>query len=255
MKRPRTARKINRTGDIRKDLSQAQLSGVGSVALAFNEAETLIDILVSLALGLLTNTANEVTSRINGVDGKIELAKIRLRELSADQKTMELITATLSETGFKEYKRYRDAVIHARILDAPTGIALGPTKRGKNDEVLLTVSALDGLYDRLVIVRLELIEACNIAARLFSERRWAPAKGVAPAPANPLAHALGKVDPPKRQFEQDIQDCLSRYQEHQKRRLSLPPLPEFPEEPPGPSGLEDYGARQPPPEGLPSDSD
>ena len=80
------------------------------MALAYNEAEVLIDILMSLVLGLLTNTANEVTSRINGIDGKIELAKIGIRELGADEKTMGLLGQTLGDAGFKEYKKYRDAV-------------------------------------------------------------------------------------------------------------------------------------------------
>ena len=179
MRRPLTARKGKRSGDIRKDLSETQLAGIGSIALAYNEAEVLIDILVSLVLGLLTNTAHEVTSRINGIDGKIELAKIGMRELGADENTIALLGQSLGDAGFKEYKKYRDAVVHARVLDAPTGIALSPAKRGKLDEVLLTVDALNGLYDRLALVRLELIEACNIAIRLFSERRWAPIRAAA----------------------------------------------------------------------------
>lgn len=230
MRRPITTRKGKRTGDIRKDLNEAQLAGIGSIALAYNEAEVLIDILVSLVLGLLTNTAHEVTSRINGIDGKIELAKIGMRELGADEKTVALLGQTFGDAGFKEYKKYRDAVIHARVLDAPTGIALSPAKRGKLDEVLLTVDALNGLYERLAFVRLELIEACNIAIRLFSERRWAPIRKAA-STLTPNADRLAAIaDLPKRQYEQEIQAALSRYQEHQKNRLSLPPLPEFPEE-------------------------
>lgn len=235
MRRPITSRKGKRTGDIRKDLSDAQLAGIGSIALAYNEAEALIDILVSLVLGLLTNTANEVTSRINGIDGKIELAKIGMRELGADENTIGLLGQSLGDAGFKEYKKYRDAVIHARILHAPSGIALSPAKRGKLDEVLLTVDALNGLYNRLTLVRLELIEACNVAIRLFSERRWAPVRAIAMQAATPpLERALGLFDPPKRQYEQEIQEALSRYLQHQKRRLSLPPLPQFPEESPIP---------------------
>jgi hypothetical protein len=117
-----------------------------------------------------SHTANEVLSRINGVDGKIELAKIGMLELSADEQTVNLLAQTLGEAGFKEHKKYRDAVIHARVSDAPAGIALSPARRGKIDEVLLTVDALNGLYDRLALVRLELIEACNIAIRLHLVR-------------------------------------------------------------------------------------
>jgi hypothetical protein len=249
MRRSRTIfRHSRRSGDIRKDLTAEQLAGIGGVTLAYNEAEVLIDILMSLSLGLLTHSAHEVTSRINGIDGKIELAKIGMRELGADQKTTDLLGGSLGDGGFKSYKKYRDAVIHARVLDAPAGIALSPSNRGKIDEVLLTVEALNGLYDRLVLVRQELIEACNISIRLFTERRMGPIrKSATEAAADPLQRALAIVDLPKRQYEQEIQDCLSRFQEHQKNRLSLPRLPEFPVEPPIPQATE-----APPPQSEPS---
>jgi hypothetical protein len=56
-------------------------------------------------------------------------------------------------------KQYRDAVIHARVLNAPAGLAQSPGKRGKTNEVLLTLGALDGLCERLALLRRELIEA------------------------------------------------------------------------------------------------
>ena len=225
---------MQRTGDIRKDLTESQLAGVGSVALAYNEAEILIDILMSLALGIFTFIANDVTGRINGIDGKIEIAKKAMKLIAASDEVNKLLSETLGDGGFSLYKKYRDAVIHARILDAPAGIGLSPARRGEVQEVLLTASALNGLYDRLVIIRLELIEACNIAIRSFSDRRWTPLRAL-------LDPSDSKAYLPKRQYEQEIQACLSRYREHQKRRLLLPPLPEFPEEPPVPQSMEEYG--------------
>jgi len=216
-----------RSGDIRKDVTEAQLAGIGSVALAYNEAEVLVDILMSLSLGLLTASAPEIVGRINGVEGKFELAKIGMREIGASEAVMALLGQSLGDSGFARYKKYRDAVIHSRILNVPAAIALTHGKRGKIDEVLLSVDALNGLYDRLVLIRLELIEACNIAIRLLTNRRVGDmVKSM--AGINPLASKLvGQPTPP---FEQDIQDVMARYREHQTRRLSLPPLPEFPDE-------------------------
>jgi hypothetical protein len=79
MKRPSKNRSEKRTGDIRKDLTQNQLAWIGSVALAFNEAETQLDLLLLVAFSL-GDVAHELTSRINGVDGKVELAKIGIAQ-------------------------------------------------------------------------------------------------------------------------------------------------------------------------------
>jgi hypothetical protein len=239
MKRSRTSVNHRRTGDIRKDLTQEQLAGIGSIALAYNEVEMTINALVGLSCGILTKVANEVTSRINGIDGKIEIIKAGLREYILGEEFFSMIGEAFGENGFKSYKKYRDAVIHARILDAPLAIALSPPKRGKTEEVLLSVDALDGLYNRLVILRLELNEICMIAICLFSDRHLMSVMRAVRAGFPAPEHIS---DLPRRQFAQEIQENLSRCQAHQKRRLSLPPLPEFPEEPPFPSGLEDYGA-------------
>jgi len=240
MRRSRTVRHGKRSGDIRKDVSEAQLAAIGSVALAYNEAEVLIDILMALALGLFTRVAHDVTDRINGMEGKVEIVKIAMREIGASEETMALLGETLGEnSGFRLYKKYRDAVIHARILDAPTAIALTPANRGKVDEVLLTVEALNGLFERLALVRLELIEACNIAIRLRTELRWAPIRNAAEATSADKDRAAQIGDLPKRQFEQEIQEALSRYREHQRSRRSLQPLPEFREEPPSHPMTED----------------
>jgi hypothetical protein len=167
------------------------------------------------------------SDRINGIDGKIELAKVGLRDLGAADDLLNSASETLGQDGFSKYKKYRDAVIHARILDAPTGIAISPAKRGKRQEVLITVNALNALYDRLVLVRNELIEICQITIRLYTTRRWGPMSQIA---AQIVPNAGQIPGPPTRQIEQEIQEALSRYRVLRKRRQSLPPLPEFPDE-------------------------
>ena len=227
MKRLRTSRKTKRTGDIRKDLSDAQLAAIGAAAIAYNEAEVLIDILFNTALGLSPAMVPDLTSRINGVDGKIELAKIAMKDLGASDEAMQLIAQSLGQDGFTLMKQYRDAVVHARVLDAPAGLAQSPGKRGKTNEVLLTVDALNGLYERLALIRRELIEAYQITLRLFVDRYISK---MAVHLRQPAPHLAAIADLGQSHSESKIQAAIVRYREHQNRRLSLPPLPEFPDE-------------------------
>lgn len=230
MKRLHSTHPGNRTGDIKRDLTEKQLAGIGSAALAYNEAEVLIDALLSFALGLWPEVAVHLTSRINGIDGKIELAKIAVADLGASDEVKEVLASSFGgegKSGFSELKRYRDAIVHARISNASAGIAITPGHRGKINDILLTTDALDGLYGRLVCMRNELSEACNIAIRLFRLRKLA-ATAHEVLPLHPPSAAF--YDLTKSGIEQDIQGALFRYREHQKRRLSLPPLPDFPSE-------------------------
>jgi hypothetical protein len=228
MKRQHTGYATNRTGDIRKDYTEKQLAGIGSVALAYNDAEIQIDVLFSFAFGLSGPSSLEVTSRINGIDGKIEIVKTALRELNASPEFQTLIASSLGNDGFALLKQYRDAVIHARDLDAVSGIAFTSVKRGKLYEVLLTIKALDGLYERLVLMKLELVEASIIATRLSTIRQM---DRLARQMHDFLATQHEFPARTKAKSEQAIQAVMSRYREHQKRRLSLPPLPKFPSAP------------------------
>jgi hypothetical protein len=227
MKRPRAGPIAKRFGDIRKDLTASQLAALGAVALAYNEAEVTIDLLMVFALGLWATVAPEVSSRINGIDGKIEIAKVGMIDLGANAEIQEALSDSLGLDGFLKLKQYRDAVIHAHGLDVPSGIASTSIKRGKFYEVLLTEGALNGLYDRLVLMRAELIELGNIAISLSVVRKVGQVvfqiKDVFP----PI---VGVFDQTTAKIEQDIQDAMSRYRAHRSRRLSLPPLPEFPSE-------------------------
>jgi hypothetical protein len=227
MKRQRSDIFPKRTGDIRKDLTESQLASLGAVALAYNEAEAFIDTIMVFGLGVAAEVAAEVTSRINGVDGKIEIAKAAMKELGATGDTQAIFADSLGKGGFMKLKEYRDAVIHARTLDAPTGIAGTAAKRGKFYEVLLTKEALDGLYDRLVLVRCELMEACNIAINLSGLRKIEQFEHQAGAVLPQAVPVLART---KAKLEQDIQAALSRHRGYQHRRLSLAPLPKFPSE-------------------------
>ena len=84
---------------------------------------------MSLALGLWAGPSYEVTSRIHGIDGKIEIIKVAISSIGASDDIKGVVGGTLGDDHFKKYKKYRDAVIHARVLDASAAIALAPVGR------------------------------------------------------------------------------------------------------------------------------
>jgi hypothetical protein len=84
-----TERPTRRTGDIRKDLSESQLAWIGSVTIAYNEAEILVDILLALSLKRHPSLPFALIGRINGVDGKIELLMLGFK--AADESVMSAL--------------------------------------------------------------------------------------------------------------------------------------------------------------------
>ena len=224
MKRADTKRQIRRTGKIRKDLTKTQLAGIGAVTLSYNENERLVDIILSSLLDLDKLVAPEVTSRINGMDGKIAIIKSAVKSTGATEEAQNLISNTLGNSGFSEFKKYRDAIIHAIVLDAPSGIGSGPVNRGKCSEVLLTTKALNSLYRQQTVLRLELIEAMKLATVLKVAKRHDLRCSVCAEPVR----APKELQPPP--LESEIQAATSQLLKRQRRRLSLPPLPEFPTE-------------------------
>lgn len=210
MKREHIDGPIVRSGIIRIDLSEKQLAGIGLVAIAYNEAEILIDVALSKLFGLSPEMSLELTSRINGIDGKSELIKDGVKHSGGPASLVQLVNKTLGtegKSGFSELKRYRDHIVHSRVHNAPSGIAQTPGKRGKTYDVLLTVEALEALAVRMEKIRLELVDMSNIIMKL-----------------NQLSGQ------PKSQIELEIQALTPPYQQRQKSRLSLPPLPKFPSE-------------------------
>lgn len=238
MKRAHEIRASYGSGNVLRDVSKRQLAHIAAVSIAYNEMEEALDLLLIFSLGIWANVGPQVTSRINGTDGKIAIVKAAVRDMTSLRNVSdfvvgspdfsELLDKSLEHEGFALLKQYRDAVIHAHKFDVPTAIALTSVKRGKPYEVLMTKEALKALYDRLVLVRNELWEACTIAAR--ASESWK---------AMWVAHNIGAVNSPvgkklflstKAQTERDIRGAISRYRRHQSRRLSLPPLPSFPSE-------------------------
>ena len=217
-------REVRRTGDVEKDFTKEQLAGIGRVTLAYNELELWIHLLFSATLGLDLDIGHHVSARVNGIDGIVEVIKTRLKHLNCPETLWHGICQVLGEQEFLLLKKYRDAIIHSRMQDAPAGIGVTPGRRGKREEVLLTESALDGVYRRLVMMRREFPEISKIVITLRVFRDRSPS----------LFEMQFLSEDYKEQSWQllleEVQTSWAQVQKHRKQRLALPPLPEFPEE-------------------------
>jgi hypothetical protein len=205
------------TGDIKLDLSAAQLEGIGLATIGYNYAEAQIDILLGAALGLDLDSSVErhVTTRINGVDGKIAIITFVAERLGIDDAIRRDIEDSLGDGVFKRFKKYRDAIIHARVLDAEMELGHVVERQAKQSEVLLTTGALNLLYQHLNALRFELHEL----TMAFFHKRVAVVEFMAMKDAHKR--------PP---YEAVFQEWIARFRDRRTKRQALPPLPEFPPE-------------------------
>jgi hypothetical protein len=200
-----------RGADVRKNLTSEQLEWIGSIAIAWNELEGVIDITTAISLGIHPPLWFEVTTRINGVEGKLQLIrKTRALFPEIDQTIFNAIDRVLDATA--EYKTFRDAVIHAHVLDAPAGIGGLIQRRARQEIVLLTADALKGLYNRLAILREEVICVNMTLSGLMLYLRFNPSPD----------------DASRKRVEEEVRAYVALLQERQNDRRSLPPLPPFP---------------------------
>lgn len=199
-------------GDIKKNFTVNQLAWIGAVAMAYNEAEGNLHLLTGSFLGY-HGPYLEVTSRINGTEGLIALILSVLPKYNLAPEVLESFTSALQE-GFPTLKTYRDAVIHASLMDMHTAVAESRPNRGARTYTILTEDALEGLYERLISVREELLNLALIA-------NYADALTFIPSKGN--QHTA--------RMQQGILDANAQCQSHRKHRQSLPPFPKFPDQP------------------------
>jgi hypothetical protein len=188
---------------------------IGAVTIAWNGIEALVDAILCGAIDAPGMLRLEITSRINGFDGKTAIIKAASKSHVGFP---EAISRMIEETcGVCElHKRYPDGIIHARVLDPDDPIAETAQRKGKTDEVLITETALNALHDRLTAIRHELFEILSLVY-LMKQRQNLQWRGI-----------RGKS---KLQIEQAILNGEARLRDRQKERQSLPPLPKFPKEP------------------------
>ena len=198
-------------GDPKSDFTPAQLKWIGAIAMNFNEAEALIETAFFHATQLPDAIRLDVSTRINGIDGKIEIVQSGASTLGLDTKTCGDLAASLGDGGFKLIKGYRDAIIHSRAHNSPKGIGIRVDRRAKVYEVLLTETALKTLYEHISALRIELSEINQLllyASQLSS-----------------MSDAQGKG-----QLAALISVATTQLRSHRSWRLSLQQLPKFPSE-------------------------
>lgn len=203
---------ILRTGDIKRDLSQGQLAAIGAVTLAFNVLEDELDLLMLVSVGIPVPLFNEISTRIHGIDGKISIVQKALAKSDLNQSDQKAANESVAEFG--GFKKIRDCVDHARILNAAVGIGISSKKRGDNAfEILLTQEALDRCYDHMVALQKELE---SLRSLLTTVRTLT---------------ALGDSDDPNRsKYEEAVRDCRAQFHTNRSHRRSLKPLARFPDE-------------------------
>ena len=203
--------------DFLAEVDGERLKLIGAIALAWNWIEGALDATLAMSLELAADMWVEVSSRINGIDGKTALIK---RSLTLDNglpkfEEDDLLILRKAINAIENNKRFRDGLIHARMIHPEAIISQTSQRKGVADEVLMTAEALNALYNlyaalgeemdafvRVIFVRLDL------GGRL-KER------------GNKLT-------------EEHLRWSLAQLREAQTKREALPPLPEFPVEPQAP---------------------
>jgi hypothetical protein len=214
MRRPHHKNKLKnaqRTGDIRKDLTEKQLIAFAAAALAYNVLEDQIDALLHIVTNVPDWLIKEVSSRIHGLDGKTAIIHKALE--NSDLNLSDRKIACDSVGAFSEFKKIRDAIVHARIIDAAIGIGLSEKTRGeKSFEVLLTEEALIAFYDHVTALGKVLSDLSQLLAGTNTLNSLAPS------------------DPNKSRYEEQILDQRAQFRENHRLRRSLKQLPKFPPE-------------------------
>jgi hypothetical protein len=216
MKRPSSGKLAHLLhGDIERDLTQAQLAKIGAISFAYNNAEHAITKLFGAAIGLNAQMLLEVCTRINGTEGRIAIILEGAKQrLFVSKELQRLLEDSLGENGFAGLKKYREAVIHARLVSSPLAVGKTVERRAKTNEVLLSQKALDALYEHLKAITAELESASGVLIMVAASKDLVPEPS---ARKKELAAAVESI-------------VLAQYRENHKKRLALQPIPEFPQE-------------------------
>jgi hypothetical protein len=130
--------------NVRTDVDKEKLQLIGAICLEWNFIEDIVDYALFHAWEMQWDASVEVASRINGMEGKFAIIKRCVRTVARHPEPIPSIIDTTID-AVAEYKRYRDGVVHARLLDPKSNVATLSVNRGRADEVLISNDALDGL--------------------------------------------------------------------------------------------------------------
>jgi hypothetical protein len=199
------------TGNIKIDLTETQLAAFGASVLAYNVLEDQIDTLLLVATRIPDWLFVEVSSRIHGLDGKIAIIRKAINQSGLGPNDAKTLNGAIDV--FLDFKKTRDTLIHARIINASLGVGRGPNQRGKSPfEILLSAQALNAFYDHIITLQIELASGGRMLNSAVALKQCAV------------------DDPNKSRFEEEILTHKAQFLENHKHRLALTPLPKFPDE-------------------------
>jgi hypothetical protein len=129
-------------------VSAERLWLIGAVCLEWNYIEDMVDGCVGWATHIELDMRRDVISRINGLDGKFELIKkgARLNPVFSPAH-VHAISGTIG--AIAEYKKYSDAIIHARLFDPKPDIGGTAPNREETHDILLSEATLKALFHRM----------------------------------------------------------------------------------------------------------
>ena len=79
--------------DIKRDIPQKQLAAIGALALAYNEVEATIDKLFFASTDLPEHLQLEISTRIGGIDGTLEIIKTAAKKFLTETEQRQLANA------------------------------------------------------------------------------------------------------------------------------------------------------------------
>lgn len=207
------------------DIEPRKLQVIGAISLQWNFVEDIIDDCLGRALQLDLGIAVDVTSRINGMDGKREILRkvVNSNPILNDEEKAILCD---SIGAVAEYKKYRDGIVHARIEGPNKDVAFTAPNRGAAFYVIVATVALERLYLHLEVLGHEVIGMYRVVELCCVNEMELISEG-------------GHIDPRKLRDSRSFLDAIFLARERQKQRRSLPPLPRFVDKPPTREGSED----------------
>lgn len=120
---------IGRFYSVRKEIGGKRLQLLGSIAMNYTFIEDMTDSLLHAALRLHPEFHYEISSRINGTEGKVailnKVLSINVVLDDQDGKSFKDSLATIIQC-----KLFRDSIIHALVIDPKDDFALSAPNRG-----------------------------------------------------------------------------------------------------------------------------
>ena len=194
------------------------LQAVGHLSFLWNDVEEALDRAVIWALEAPVALQVEVRSRIQGLDGKVEIVKTAINK--SDHLTQEIKDDLLRTAGtFQALKERRDAVIHAKASEIFNGVARTFERRGAVYEVLLTVEALDAVNAHLEIYAAEMAALSGVLGTNTTTGR-ALKKALQMENDGPDMETMRLASQADQRYLENLRAC-------QGARKKLPPLPEL----------------------------